>query len=270
MFGRKVNQSWLVSQPTVAGLRSTASPSVTRGSSTPFASYLTGLLAIVVLLFRGTCSSWTSVNFTSPVEGSVSVSCKYSFWTSRLDVISILLEGDMAGARGGFLICTAGQMWLQPFCVACAAFPAQSRMGYSKEGSRLFGIFGGRAVCRMWNAEIASSPLRCVITLDVVLGFDPSSLEVTATSYLINFLLVRRLCFIVRRSLRQKALVLLRCLDSAQLDSSVSCAILPPLEPAKSPRYHHDTSSRTNDGKWMRTPSGHELKPHDLHWVLGR
>jgi hypothetical protein len=90
-------QSWLVSQPIVAGFTSTASPSVTCGTCVPFAAYLALLLAIVVLQVVE-WGSRTSVTFTSPVELSVTFSCKYSFRMSRLDVNWILLsDGGMVG-----------------------------------------------------------------------------------------------------------------------------------------------------------------------------
>jgi hypothetical protein len=142
-----MDQSWLVSQPTVAGFKSTASPSVTCGASTPFASYL-ALLLVTVVLQVDEWGSWRSVTFTSPVDRSVTFSCKYSFWMSSLDVNWILLsDGGMVGGRAMDLICTARTNVVAQGESSLLVLAGSIQMGYSKEGLMSVSATGGGLPC---------------------------------------------------------------------------------------------------------------------------
>jgi hypothetical protein len=66
---------------------------------------------------------------------------------------------DGGREQDGFCICTAGQKWLLELSLVFrllvpALLPAQSRMGYSKEGLMWFGNSRWEAGCRMRVSEI--------------------------------------------------------------------------------------------------------------------
>jgi hypothetical protein len=79
----------------------------------------------------------------------------------ELDFAAVVVGRRHDGGReqDGFCICTAGQKWLLELSLVFrllvpALLPAQSRMGYSKEGLMWFGNSRWEAGCRMRVSEI--------------------------------------------------------------------------------------------------------------------